>query len=477
MVQHVHFIGIGGTGLSAIALVLLERGIPVSGSDHQASQQTHRLQAAGARIFIGHDSRNLQGVDLVVRSSAIPDSNPEVQAARALGLPVFKRIDYLGQLTARSSTIAVAGTHGKTTTTGMIAWMLTDLGLDPSFIIGSTSINLGVNAHAGQGEYFVIEADEYDRMFHGLQPFLAVVTNIEYDHPDCFLTPEEYFEAFQQFARQLVPGGVLMVCGDQPPARQLAESTAVPSLAYGVDDPGNIYQAHSAHPNRLGGYDFIAVRVKFPSLGRALPGNQRQAVHLQVPGRHNVQNAMAALAVADQLGLDWVRAAKTLEAYVGAERRFELRGEAAGVTVIDDYAHHPTEIRATLQAARDRYPQRRLWVVWQPHTYSRTRALQGDFAAAFGKRANSPVDQIVVTSVYPAREARPQDGFSAAQVVAQIDHPQSRYLPELSQVSSYLLDHLKSGDVLLVLSAGDASQVSLDVLKGLEATRGQKANV
>lgn len=477
MVQLVHFIGIGGTGLSAIALVLLERGIPVSGSDRQASQHTLRLQAAGARIFIGHDPQNLQGVDLVVRSSAIPDSNPEVQAARALGLPVFKRADYLAQLTAGSLTIAVAGTHGKTTTTSMIAWMLTDLGLDPSFIIGSTSINLGVNAHAGHGEYFVIEADEYDRMFHGLQPFLAVVTNIEYDHPDCFPTVEEYFEAFQYFARQLAPGGVLMVCGDHLSARQLAESIAVTSLAYGMDDPGNIYQAHSAYPNQRGGYDFIAVRSELPSMGKALPGNQRQAVHLQAPGRHNVQNAMAALAVADQLGLDWARAAMALEAYSGAERRFELRGEVDGVTVIDDYAHHPTEIRATLLAARDRYPQRRLWVVWQPHTYSRTRTLLGEFAAAFGNRINSPVDQIVVTAVYPAREAKPQDGFSAAQVVAQIDHPQARYLPELSQVSSYLLDHLQHGDVLLVLSAGDASQVSLDVLNGLQAPRGQRANV
>ncbi|MCU0487955.1 MAG: UDP-N-acetylmuramate--L-alanine ligase [Anaerolineales bacterium] len=477
MVQHVHFIGIGGTGLSAIALVLLERGIPVSGSDRQASQQTYRLQAAGARIFIGHDPLNLHGVDLVVRSSAIPDSNPEVQAARALGLPVFKRIDYLGQLTAGSSTIAVAGTHGKTTTTSMIAWMLTDLGLDPSFIIGSTSVNLGVNAHAGFGKYFVIEADEYDRMFHGLQPFLAVVTNIEYDHPDCFPTPEAYFDAFQQFARQLAPGGVLIVCGDQLSARQLAKSAAVPTLLYGVDDPGNTYQAQSAYPNSRGGYDFVAVRSKLPSLGQAMPGNQRQAVHLQAPGRHNVQNAMAALAVADQLGLDWARAAKALETYAGAERRFELRGEAAGVTVIDDYAHHPTEIQATLQAARDRYPQRRLWVVWQPHTYSRTRTLLGEFAASFGDRTYSPVDQIVVTAIYPAREDKPQDGFSAAQVVAQIDHPEVRYLPELSQVSGYLLDHLQHGDVLLVLSAGDASQVSLDVLNGLEAARGQKANV
>lgn len=477
MIQRVHFIGIGGTGLSAIALVLLERGIPVSGSDRQASQQTFRLQAVGARIFIGHAPQNLEGVDLVVRSSAIPDSNPEVQAARALGLPVFKRVDYLGQLTAGFATLAVAGTHGKTTTTGMIAWMLTDLGLDPSFIIGSTSINLGVNAHAGQGEYFVIEADEYDRMFHGLHPALAVVTNIEHDHPDCFPTPQEYFQAFQQFASHVAPDGVLLVCGDYNLAREVAESITVPVIAYGVDNPGNTYQAHSLSPNLRGGYDFIAVRRELPSHGKVLPGNQRQAVHLQVPGRHNVQNALAALAVADQLGLDWARAAKTLDAYLGTERRFEVRGEVDGVIVIDDYAHHPTEIRATLQAARDRYPQRRLWAVWQPHTYSRTRTLLAEFAAAFGNRAYSPVDQIVVTAVYPAREPEPRDGFSAAEVVAQIDHPQVRYLPELSQVSNYLLDHLQNGDVVLVLSAGDASQVSLDVLKGLEAARGQKANV
>jgi UDP-N-acetylmuramate--alanine ligase len=467
--RRVHLIGIGGTGLSAIARVLLESGYQVSGSDRQLSALANELQSAGVAVSIGHNADNVAGADLVIRSSAIPDDNVEVQAARRLGTPVLKRAEFLGELLAGHTGIAVAGTHGKTTTTAMIAWMLAALGQDPSYIIGSVSANLGTNAHAGEGPAFVIEADEYDRMFLGLAPSIAVVTNIEHDHPDCYPTPEEFYQAFRLFMERLSPEGLLVACSDDRGAARLlsearAEGRRVVSygLAAWLGRPPVDVSAHAIAPNAAGGYHFAAV-VK---TGRA-PGAPAQVeVDLQVPGQHNVRNALGALAVADELDLPLEEAARALGEYRGASRRFELRGEAGGVTVIDDYAHHPTEIRATLAAARMRYPGRDLWAVWQPHTFSRTRALLDEFAAAF-----ADADHVLVTGIYAARETEPADGFSAQRVVAMMQHPDVHYIPELPKVTGYLLEHLEPEDVLLVLSAGDADQVSGQVLAGLQDRR------
>jgi UDP-N-acetylmuramate--alanine ligase len=468
--KRVHFIGIGGAGLSAIALVLLESGIEVSGSDRQFSSLSTRLQAAGARVYLGHNPENVLGADLVVRSSAVMDDNPEVQAALALGIPVVKRVDFLGQLTAGKQTIAVAGTHGKTTTTAMIAWILTALGLDPSYVIGGVSVNMGANAHAGRGAYFVIEADEYDRMFLGLNPYISIVTNIEYDHPDCYPTPADFYGAFQDFIDRLEANGTLVVCMDDPGAARLANEDVSNRnvLTYGVLNPGAAYQAQDLHPNPLGGYDFQAMHVA-TSHGEIFPAakSNRLKVTLQVAGEHNVNNALAALVVADALGLSWQDVAKALGEFRGAGRRFEVRGEASGVTVVDDYAHHPTEIRATLAAARARYAGQPIWVVWQPHTYSRARTLAAEFASAFDNRSKRPEEHIIVTEIFAAREAAPEDGFSAKNIVDQMNQVDVRYIPDLAQVSSFLVDHLRSGDVLLVLSAGDADQVSSQVIQGL----------
>jgi UDP-N-acetylmuramate--alanine ligase len=453
--KHVHLIGIGGSGLSAIARVLLESGYTVSGSDRQSSPLAEGLEVAGARFYLGHQPENVSGADLVVRSSAVRDDNVEVQAALSKGIPVLKRAEFLGQILADRKVVAVAGTHGKTSTTAMIAWMLTKMGHHPGFIVGSVVTDFGVNAHAGVGSIFVIEADEYDRMFLGLRPQIAVVTNVEHDHPDCYPSPEDFSAAFQDFVERVEPGGLLLACGDDPGALDLVSRTKsrnVRLLTYGIYNSQNIYQAHNLEiDSSHGGYQFDILLDK----------ERLCQIVLKVPGVHNVQNALAALAVADQMGLPVMEAAKALSSFQGTARRFEIVGEAQGVIVVSDYAHHPTEIRATLAAARTRYPEREIWAVWQPHTYTRTHLLFDEFATSFEN-----ADHILVTEIYYARE--PHDPyFSSKEVVRAMEYADSRFVPDLTDVVQFLLDHLHSGAVLLVLSAGDADQICGQVLTGL----------
>ncbi len=460
---HVHFIGIGGTGLSAIARLLLEMGYTISGSDRVLSPFAAQLQADGAHIFVGHHPQHVVGADWVVRSSAVPEDNPEVRAAQALGIPVYKRADFLGHLMEGRLGIAVAGTHGKTTTTGMIAWLLFALGRDPSFILGSTLINLKTNARAGRGRPFVIEADEYDRMFLGLKPFYTVVTNVEHDHPDCYPTFEDLYAAFQAFIALTPADGAVIACLDDPAANTLAvqarrEGQTV--VGYGLQGDQTLHTpyfslARALRPNQRGGFDFEAVSNLFPETDAVL-------VSLQLPGRHNVQNALAALAVAGLMGLPPRKAAEALGEFRGTGRRFEVLGKVNGIVVVNDYGHHPTEIRATLAAARDRYPGQRLWAVWQPHTYSRTQALFDQFVQAFDQ-----ADHVIVTEVYASREAK-QD-FTAAEVVSSMHHPAARFLPDLEQAARHLLDHLRPGDVMIVFSAGDADRIAEQVYAGLMA--------
>jgi len=453
----IHLIGIGGTGISAIARLLLEMGYSVSGSDRAESQYTRDLQSAGVTISIGHHPENVAGADLVVRSSAILDDNPEVTAARAAHILVLKRSDFLGSLMDGKTGIAVAGTHGKTTTTSMIAWMLSALNQEPSFIVGGVLANLGVNARAGEGNTFVIEADEYDRMFLGLRPSIEVVTNIEYDHPDCYPTPADFQAAFVDFLYHLQAGGTLVACADDPGAFDLisrANKLDKKVITYGlrpeIEDGTRLDVFTSSFaPNNKGGFNFSATVLGEPA-----------NVELQVPGKHNVSNALAVLSVAKLLKLPIAAAATALGQFTGTGRRFEVRGEVNGITVIDDYAHHPTEIRATLSAARARYPSRRLWAIWQPHTYSRTQALFAEFAAAF-----SDADEVIVTEVFQSRE--PRQNFSSKQVVDAMPRP-AHFIAGLSEASNYLFSALHPGDVLLVLSAGDANEISTQVLNQLK---------
>lgn len=450
-VREIHMIGIGGAGLSAIARVLLESGFRVSGSDRQTSTLSREVALAGAHVVIGHAAENVHGAELVIRSSAVPDDNVEVGEARRLGIPVLKRADFLGELMQEKHGIAVAGTHGKTTTTAMIAWVLSALGLEPTFIIGGVSRNLGVNARAGNGDYFVIEADEYDRMFHGLQPQTAVVTNIEHDHPDCYPTVEEFYQAFVKFAGLIPVGGHLLACADDPGAARLAqEMTAHCSVVtYGIK-AGRI-KAVDPKPNTIGGYTFT---VEFDET--------RLSVALQVPGLHNVYNAMAVLTAVWLEKLDLRLAAEYLGGFSGTARRFEILGEARKVIVIDDYGHHPTEIQATLIAAQARYPGREIWAVWQPHTYSRTRMLYPAFAGAFIQ-----AEHVVVTDIFASREQPPADGFSSKKVVDAMQHPDAHYIPDLQDAGAFLCENLNPGDVLIVFSAGDADQISRQVLNTL----------
>jgi UDP-N-acetylmuramate--alanine ligase len=455
---HVHFIGIGGTGLSAIARLLLEMGNTVSGSDRVLSPLAAKLQTDGAVIFTGHAAQNVAGADWVVRSSAVPDDNPEVVEARERGIPVYKRADFLGRLMEDQTGIAVAGTHGKTTTTGMIAWMLRSLGLDPSFIVGSEISNLNTNAHAGKGNAIVIEADEYDRMFLGLKPFYAVVTNIEYDHPDCYPTFADMVSAFETFAGLVPEKGMLITCTDDPAAASLLNKTLQAgrrAAAYGLQQEqtsaSEWMTARELSPNQRGGYDFEAVSSLFAEPVR---------VSLQVPGRYNAQNALAALTVAGLMGLSAQDAAEALSGFRGTARRFEVIGEPQGVILVNDYGHHPTEIKATLAGARARYPGRRIWAVWQPHTYSRTQALFKEFANAF-----KDADTVLVTEVYASREASQE--FTSALLVSAMPHPSAYFTDGLKETSDYLLDHLRPGDVVIVFSAGNADQVSANVLAGL----------
>ena len=449
----IYLIGIGGSGLSAIARVLLEMGYTVSGSDRAESSFTRELQSVGVTIHIGHSPENVTGADLVVRSSAIPDDNPEVVAARQAGIAVLKRADFLASLMEGKTCIAVAGTHGKTTTTAMIAWLLTAMNQEPSYIIGGVLANLGTNAHYGKGSAFVVEADEYDRMFLGLKPTIEVVTNIEHDHPDCYPTLADLQEAFREFVHNLSPEGTLIACSEDPGANTLcseAENNGKAVLAYGLEPS-------ASHAHKVETYaSFISVNGKGGFNFNACVLGNSVSVELQVPGKHNILNALAALTVAQLLNLPLVQAARALSQFTGTMRRFEVRGDVNGITIIDDYAHHPTEIQATLAAARYRFPGSRLWVVWQPHTYSRTQMLLHDFANSFGN-----ADEVIVTEIYPARE--PKQAFSSKKVVEAMQQP-AHFIADLSEVTKFLNMNLHSGDVLLVLSAGDADQISTNVL-------------
>jgi UDP-N-acetylmuramate--alanine ligase len=450
---HYHLIGIGGTGLSAIARVLFEKGNTVSGSDTLLSPLAQELIDLGISVVIGHHKRNISGADIIIRSSAIPDSNSEVKAALAAGIPVLKRRDFLVQLTAGSKVIAIAGTHGKTTTTAMIAWCLSALGNDPSYVIGGSAKNLGGNAHAGKGKYFVIEADEYDRMFLGLTPDILVITNIEHDHPDCFPTAEEYLNSFIELTRKIKSDGTLIVCADHSGITQLLAKMdrKQKTITYGTSSKCD-YKIDSLHHTPGCGVDFILENARSDK-----DSFKNKPVNLSVPGKHNAFNATAALAVIDTIGLPTLNAITALKQFRGTGRRFDILGEVAGITIIDDYAHHPTEIQATISAARNRYPDKNIWTVWQPHTYSRTQQLSDNFTKSFDKS-----DHVIITEVYASREKT--RSYSSKTIVANMDHPDARHIAQLQDVSKFLMRNLSDGDVLLVLSAGDANQISQDML-------------
>ena len=449
--KHIHLIGIGGTGLSAIAKVLLEQGHIVSGSDMHRSPLATSIEKDGATVFIGHDTKNIEGAEMIIMSSAIPASNPELIAANDAGIPVFKRSSFLKEWLVDQDCLGVAGTHGKTTTTAMLAWVMASLDTDPSFIIGSVAKNLGTNAHAGKGDYFVIEADEYDRMFHGLYPKVAIVTNMQHDHPDCFPTMEIYREAFIKYANNVVHNGHLIVCADDEETAKLKETTRadIKTYSYGFN-PETDY--HITALPRTDTFNFAI----------SMQGKELTSLRLGVSGKHNALNATAVLAAVHQLGLDVEAAANALVEFRGSDRRFDILGTFNGVTLVDDYAHHPTEISATLHAARQHFPKAKIWSVWQPHTYSRTTTLLDDFVISF-----SDADVVLVTDVYAAREKN--DDFSGQQLADQIKHDHVHFTPELNDAIKHLHKNVRPGDVVIVCSAGSAIAINQELSKKLQS--------
>lgn len=450
-----HLIGIGGAGLSALGTVLHELGYAVSGCDRSPSPFVEALRALGVPVHLGHDPVHVQNAEVVVRSSAIPPDHPEVRAAEEHGRPVVKREAVIGALMAERIGIAVAGTHGKTTTTAMLAWIAMVAGRDPSFIVGGLIQGLNRNARAGRGDLFIVEADEYDRMFLGLQPRIAVVTTIEHDHPDCYPTPEAFFDAFVAFAERVPSDGIMVVCDADPGARRLAnllEAEGRSVVRYGWEPPARWW----ARPLAV---DRFEVHQGDRRVGE---------LALQVPGHHHGLNALAALAAAEAIGISPAMALEALSRFPGTARRFEVKGEAQGVLIIDDYAHHPGEIQATLRAARARYPGRPIWVVFQPHTYSRTRALLEEFARAF-----EDADHVILTPIYAARETDTL-GVSSQDIVRRMIHPDARYLSDFDTVVAYLREHVQSGDVVLTLGAGDGYRIGERLLELLSHPEGER---
>jgi len=446
--QHVHFIGIGGVGMSSIAHILLARGFRVSGSDLKASPATERLRLDGAVVYTGHRAHQVEGADQVVVSSAIREDNEELRAARALGIPVVRRGEMLAALMAGTKGVAVAGTHGKTTTTAMIALVFQKNGLDPTILVGGDLAAIGGNAVPGRGRWLVAEADESDGSFLLLEPTVAVVTNVEDDHLEHYGSREGIVRAFWRFLERIPPEGTAVLCTDDPGVREVLALYRGPRLTYGLTGSPDFH----LRVEELSG---LSARGEVSYRGRVLG-----RLELAVPGRHNLQNACAAIAAGTFAGLSFPAMARVLAGFTGVKRRFEILGCAGGVTVVDDYAHHPSEIKATLRAAAGTSPGR-IVACFQPHRYSRTKRLAREFAAAF-----DDADLVIVSDVYGAGEA-PLPGVCGLSVVEAFPAQNGRvvlYRPTLADVVDCLTAAVMPGDLVLTLGAGDIWRAGRELL-------------
>lgn len=456
--QRVHLVGIGGVHMSAIAHILMTWGHTVSGSDLRLSALTQRLVEQGATVYQGHDAAQVNDAELVVTTSAATKENDEILEARRRGIPVIKRADMVARLMEGRYSVAVAGTHGKTTTSALISFMLVKAGLSPTFLVGGEIVNLGTNAAAGEGKHVVVEADEFDAAFLSYEPDVAVVTNIEPDHLDIYGTFEALVEAFAQFLKAVRPDGLIIACADDPTVSDLlgrGKGEPVPLQAkqvqlYGLGTPVDWVVSHLGKPTETG-HEFLV----------GLNGRPYGEFRINLPGRHNVSNALAAIAVGHHIGvpLDVMKGA--VAEFRGAGRRFELIGEAAGVTVMDDYAHHPTELKATIAAARERFVGRRLVGLFQPHTYSRTRYLLDAFRSCF-----EGLDVLLITDTYAARESTAA-GMTAEELTREVVRPRARFVRTFEEAAAAALEVLRPGDVFFTLGAGDVNEVGPLVLEGL----------
>ncbi len=442
-VSTVHMVGIGGAGMSGIAEVLLNMGFTVTGSDMAAGRAVRRLEQLGAAVFIGHGAENVGKADVVVKSTAIQDNNPELVRARELSVPIIPRAEMLAELMRMRTGIAVAGTHGKTTTTSLLATIFTEAGLDPTVIIGGRLNTYGSNARLGEGEFLIAEADESDGSFLCLSPIMTVVTNVDRDHMDFYPDMAAIDCAFTTFMNAIPFYGVNVVCGDDPGVARLLLKIKRPCLTYGLGPK-----------NRLRG-KIVATSLR-SIFDVTLDGEEWGQVTLAHPGLHNVQNALGAIGVALEAGLPKDAILQGLANFGGVGRRFERKGEHGGVLVVDDYGHHPAEIKATLETARACYPDRRLVVAFQPHRFSRTQALFGEFCTVF-----SQADLLLLTEIYPASEAPIPgvNGLSLAQGIKQVSQTRVRFFPDFAGIERQLKDILKPGDLFLTLGAGSIWKV------------------
>jgi UDP-N-acetylmuramate--alanine ligase len=450
--QHAHFIGIGGIGMSGIAEILLNLGMKVSGSDLRRGPLTDRLARMGATIYEGHDAANVSGATVVVTSSAVSATNPEVLEARAHKIQVIQRAEMLAELMRLKYGIAIAGMHGKTTTTTMVAAVLAAGGLDPTIVVGGRVDALGSNAKLGKSQYMVVEADESDRSFLKLSPILAVVTNLDREHMDCYRDMADVEQAFLTFIDKLPFYGAVTACVDNPLLKAILPRAHRRVFTYGVA-AGADYRLDFLDAV-VGAFAHFQVMTALGPLG---------PFKLHVPGRHNVLNATAAVAIAHQLGIDADKIAEGLSHFRGVDRRFQLRGTARGVTVVDDYGHHPTEIRATLAAARECGYQK-IYIIFQPHRFTRTLDLMEQFAGAF-----VDADTVVVLPIYAASE-EPIPGVTAERLAARIEGPQVQFAADFTTAIAAVAEQANKGDLILTLGAGSVSQLGPQILAALVGT-------
>jgi UDP-N-acetylmuramate--alanine ligase len=449
----IHLMGIGGAGMAGLALLLQARGARVSGCDQESNATTNELESLGMNVWLGHSTEHVDGCDAVVHTSAVPLDHPELQAARSRELPVVKRSQALAELVNAGSLVAVAGTHGKTTTTALTATALETAGLDPTALVGGRIAAWGGNARIGKSDIYVVEADEYDRSFLELWPKLAVVTSVEAEHLDIYKSFDELEAAFDEFVDRVPETGKVVACADDAGAHKRLERVGARGLGYGTGEQAEL---------RAASVEYEPDRTRFSASWRDRALGEFE---LALPGQHNVRNALAVIGVVLALGLEPGLVAPALASFRGVERRFQVLGEAQGIAVVDDYAHHPTEVRATLETARQVFGDRRLLVAFQPHLYSRTQA----FAEEFG-RALVGADVVFVTAIYPARE-KPIPGVTAELVAAaaadELAAGSVHLAPDLEALAEQVRKELRAGDVLLTLGAGDVFSVAHDLVAEL----------
>jgi UDP-N-acetylmuramate--alanine ligase len=453
--EHVHFIGIGGYGMSAIAKVMLEMGYRVSGSDLAQHELTDKLKAKGARVFIGHEAGNVQGADLVVYSTALSKDNVEIREAEQRGIPILHRSQMLARLMNERKGIAVAGAHGKTTTSSMIALVMETSDMDPTYIIGGEIVNVGSNAKAGKGEYVVAEADESDGTFLQYRPTLALVNNIEADHLENYNGDfENLKKAYAQFLSQVREGGKAIVCKDDAHLREMIPAIRSDVITYGIESADADFTATDI---TLGDRK-VSFRVRHR-------GKTLGDIQLSVPGKHNVYNALATLITCLEAGLTFEQVAEAITDFRGAKRRFQVLGEVDDILVIDDYAHHPTEIQATIAAAKA--TGKRIIAVFQPQRYTRTYYLLEQFSRAFPE-----ADEVIITDIYSPAGERQIEGVSAAKLVELIrqnSNDRVRYIPSREEVQRFLAGYVKSGDLVLTMGAGDIWKAADGLAKELRS--------